>query len=336
MKKLLLASLAWLAASAHPSDELRRERLPADVDFVVHIDVEGFKQTQLWKHVREEGEDMDLDIEELDDIREDFGIDPLTDVRAITLYKVESEEEPTVVLFSSNAKVDEALVRLQKEREYRRVVSSGIELHTWSDSGDDDECAYAYVHAVGAERVVVLASSESSAVRAARVLRGQDPSHASAGTLLTLAPARGSFLYLAAAEIPHLHEFTPASPILGLAQGIQVDLGEAGGFLRAHMGVTTGSPQDALDISNVVNGLMSIVRLAGAEAGEALELLTGLRLSTRGSEVTVDFEFAVDRLLEIARSYDEDERERATEDDEEGEHERREPRKKVKVDRRER
>lgn len=311
MKNLLLASLAGLATTAFPSDELKRERLPADVDFVVHVDVEGLKETQLWKHVTEQGEDLDLHFDELDEFRDEFGIDPLTDVRAFTLYKVAEEEDPTVVLFSSNPRVDEALVKLQKEHGYRKVTSSGIELHTWGDSDragqgntdqrntDDEDRMFAYVHTAGQERVVVLASNETSAVRAARVLRGEDPSHASAGTLLTLAPAKGSFLYLAASEIPHLDEFTPASQTLGLAQGIQVDLGEAGGYLRAHMGLNTGSAKDALDISNVLNGLVSLARLAGSELGDLLELLTGIRLSTRGSEVTVDFEFQVQRLLEI-------------------------------------
>src|SRR5688572_19894598 len=178
-----LASLAWLATSGHYTDELRRERLPADVDLVMHIDLESLKQTQLWKHFEEQNlHEFDIDIDELDDFVDEWGIDPLTDVRAMTLYKVESEEDPTVVLFSSTAKVDEALLRLQKERGYRRPRSSGIELHTWGD--DDDERMYGYVHAAAGERVVVLASSETSAVRAARVLRGEDPSHASAGVLL--------------------------------------------------------------------------------------------------------------------------------------------------------
>lgn len=307
MKLLFLASLVWLANPLAPSasDELKRERLPADVDFVIHLDMEALRSTELWKHVSEQSEDFDLDIDELDDIRREFGIDPLTDVRALTLYKVESEEEPTVVLFSSNSRVDEALEKLQLEDGYRRLVSSGIELHTWSDDSDDDEDRmFAYVHAIGAERVVVLAANERSAVRAARVLRGEDPSHASAGTLLTLAPARGSFMYVAAAEIPSFDddEDSPASQIFGLAQGIQFDVGEAGGYLRAHMGLITNSAEDALNISNVINGLISMARLWGSELGEAVEFLTGVRLSSRGTEVTVDWEFAVERMIEIFES----------------------------------
>src|SRR5262245_1963783 len=126
MNQFLLASLVWLATSASPSDELKRERLPADVDFVVHIDVEGLKATQLWKHVSEKSKDLHFDIDELDEVRDELGIDPLTDVRAVTLYKIESEEDPTVVLFSSTPKIDEAVAKHQKEHGYKRIVSSGI------------------------------------------------------------------------------------------------------------------------------------------------------------------------------------------------------------------
>jgi len=314
MNQLLLNCLAWLAPfflqPLPAGDELKRERLPADVDFVMHFDFEGFKQTELWKEVSTDLDQAELkaDLGDLDDLRTRFGIDPLTDVRAVTLFKVKSEEDPTVVLFSTTDKIDAALKNFQKEPGYARLNEGGIELHTWkTDDDGKDETVCAYVHSgANGERVVVLASNKESALRSARVLRGEAPNHANAGTLLSITPAHGSFLYVAAAEIPHLDEFTPASQVFGLAHGIQVDLGEAGGFLRGHMGVTTKSPQDALDVSNVVNGLMSIVRLAGAEAGEALELLNGLRLNTRGSEVSVDFEFGVRRLVEILKTLDQD------------------------------
>jgi hypothetical protein len=314
MLPIVLASVAWLAplslsTPSLRSDELKRERLPADVDFVLHFDLEGLKRTELWLRVAAKagGEHrFSAEIEELDELEERFGIDPFTDVRAVTLFKTKGEEEPTVILFSATEKVDEALIRFQAEPGYARVVESGIELHTWK-SEDDGETAYAYLHAKsGPERVVVLAKNKKSAVRAARVLRGEEPSHLQSGTLLTLAPAPGSFLYLAAAKIPHLDEFPPASRVFGLAQGIQVDLGEAGGFLRGHLGLTTGSPEDALNVSNVINGLISLGRLTGEKLGDLLELLTGFRINTRGSEVTLDFEYGVARLLEILESFEDE------------------------------
>jgi hypothetical protein len=316
MNALILAGAAWLTTFAAPPlsapplttpDELKRERVPADVDLVVHLDLEGFKQTQVWKHVLAtlEREELEEGLEDLQELKSRFGIDPLTDVRAVTLFKIEAEEEPTVVLFSTSTAVDEALKRFQKEGDYERVTASGVELHTWGALDSAGERVFAYLHTgAGAERVVVLSGNQDSAVHAARVLRGEDPSHARAGTALKLAPAPGSFLYVATNTIPHIED-TPASQVFGLAQGIQLDLGEAGGLLRAHMGITTASPKDATDISNVMNGLISLARLAGAELGEALEILTGIRLNTRGSEVLFDFEFEVERLLEIFQSLEE-------------------------------
>lgn len=309
MKVLLLASVAWLvpffAPALVPADGLKRERLPADVDLVVHFDMEGFKATQLWKSIADgpQGAELREGLEGMDEFKQRFGIDPFSDLRAVTLYKTKADEEPTVVLFSTTAAIDGALAKFQTEPGYQRLTDSGIELHTWSEGGGD--AVFAYVHAAGnEERVVVLADQRESVLRAARVLRNEEPNHARDGALLRVEPARGSFLYLAASEIPHLDEFTPASQVFGLAQGIQVDLGEAGGFLRGHMGLTTASPEDALNISNVVNGLISLSRLAADRVGEAMELLTGLRLNTRGSEVTLDFEYGVDRLLEVLRSLD--------------------------------
>jgi hypothetical protein len=304
MNPLLLVSVLLLAPL--PADGLRRERLPADVDFVLHLDFEGLKATELWRRFNEspEGAELRAGLDELKEFEARFGIDPLADVRALTLFKVRDEEEPTVVLFSTTARVDEALKRFQREPGYRLLTESGIELHSWvkdeeagGEDGWDHDSAFAYVHrGAGDERVVVLAGNKAGALRAARVLRGQDPSHASAGSPLTLAPASGSFLYVAAIG---LEAFTPASQVFGLAQGIQVDLGEAGGFLRAHMGLTTRSAQEAFDVSNLINGAVSLARLTGGGLGEVLELLTGVRLSTLGSEVRFDFEFEVSRLLEI-------------------------------------
>ena len=95
MNALLLAataaaSAAWLAF-APASDQLRRDRLPADVDFVVHLDVEGLRQTTLWKHLEEGLAEEDVDIDDLEEFKTRYGIDPFTDVRALTLFKVKAE-----------------------------------------------------------------------------------------------------------------------------------------------------------------------------------------------------------------------------------------------------
>ncbi|MEQ1894694.1 MAG: hypothetical protein ABL998_19300 [Planctomycetota bacterium] len=301
----LLLSLPLLFASGSIGDQLRKDRLPADVDFVMHLDLEGFKATELWKLAQKDG-DFHAEFDELKEVEERFGLNPLTDVRAITLYKVEKEEDPTVVLLSTSAKVDAALEKLRGEAGYRRLSEGKIELHTWKERNQDDENVFAYLHGSGDERVVVLASKRESALHAARVLRGEDVSLARSGTGLTVAPASGSFLYMSAASLSALDEFAPASQVLGLAQGLQFDVGEAGGLLQAHMGLAAADADKAFHLSNTVNGFISLAYLAGQELGDVLELLSGLKVRAQGANVTMDFEFELDRLVEILRSLDDD------------------------------
>jgi hypothetical protein len=104
-----------------------------------------------------------------------------------------------------------------------------------------------------------------------------------------------------------------------LAQGLQFDVGEAGGLLQAHLGVATADTEKAFHLANTVNGFVSLAYLAGEELGDALELLSGLRVRAQGAKVTMDFEFELDRLVEILRSLDGDD------DEEQDEPERVEP-----------
>lgn len=297
----LLLSLPLLFTCGSSGDGLRKERLPADVDFVMHLDLEGLKATDMWQLVQKDGKfHVDFDeLEELGEVEERFGLNPLTDVRAVTLYKVEKEEDPTVVLLSTSTKVDAALERLKSERGYRRLSEGKIELHTWQEASHDDEAVFAYLHGSGEERVVVLASKRDSAVRAARVLRGEDISLARSGTGLTVTPQAGSFLYMSASGLPEMDEFAPASQALGLAQGLQFDVGEAGGLLQAHLALATADNEKAFHLSNTVNGLLSLAYLMGEELGEALELLSGVRVRAKGPQVSLDFEFELERLVEI-------------------------------------
>ena len=300
----LLLSLPLLFASGSIGDQLRKDRLPADVDFVMHLDLEGLKATELWKLAQQGGE-LHAELDELKEVEQRFGLNPLTDVRAVTLYKVEQEEDPTVVLLSTSAKVDAALEKLRSERGYQRLSEGKIELHTWREKDQDDEKVFAYLHGSGDERVVVLASKRASALHAARVLRGEEASLARAGNGLLVTPAAGSFLYMSAASLSSLDEFAPASHVLGLAQGLQFDVGEAGGLLKAHLGLAAADADKAFHLSNTVNGLISLAYLAGQELGEALELLSGLKVRAQGTKVTMDFEFELDRLVEILRALDE-------------------------------
>ncbi len=302
-------TLAFLLTGAPEKlDELDRSRLPADVDMVLHLDLEGLRRTQLWRTLETaEGFNLAGEIEELDEFRRRFGIDLLNDVRAVTVYKTKGEEEPSVALVRVAPSVEEALRTFQGEEGYRSVERGGVQFHVWSDGDGGDEAVYAYLHPLrGGDRLAVVAKDVKSAVRATLVVRGEEASLAGArDSALRVQPAPGSFLYLSAMELPGIED-SPASHVFGLAQGIQLDLGEAGGFLRAQAAIVTETPEESREVADLLNGLIALGNLASRELGEAgttlRDLSRALRVSAVDNQVTVDFEYSVNALFQAARS----------------------------------
>jgi hypothetical protein len=298
----LIAVAVFARGELVSPDALDRSRLPADVDLVVHIDLEGLRSTQIWRFLEDEV-DIEAEIGELDEVRERFGVDLVHDVKSVTIYKTKGEEDPTAALLRFSPVLDQALSVLEREPGYRAVTQDGIPLHSWSDGGEESVDAYAYVHALaGGDRMVVFSERVTNAVEAARVLRGEARNLAQSKTpALAVQPAPGSFLYVSASEFPGIED-TPASQLFGLAQGIQLDLGEAGGFLNVHAAVTT---EQAQDVAGMLNGMIAMGNLVSGQFGEASEVFRGLlravRVSALGSEVTVDFQYSVQALLEDMR-----------------------------------
>ena len=302
MTRLILTTAAALAlASASLADELRRSSIPADASMVLHFDFEGFRRTSLWQMLLEH-EDFDIaaELDELEDIRREFGIDPLTDVRSVTVYG-RDDAEPHAALVTVNDRIDTALHRMRDEEDYRSFRSGGLDLHSWDDGGDS---VFAYVHPLrSGDRVLVLSDSPERVIDGARVLAGERESLADVrAPRLDVRPNRGSFLYVAAADLPSLHDIEPASQLFGLAQGIQFDLGEAGGLLFAQLAVVTESDEDARNLADMGQGLIAMARLVASGQAEipdvAIDTLDSIQINRRGNEISVGFELDVRRVMD--------------------------------------
>jgi len=284
-----------------PAEALPREFVPADARLVFHVDCDALRATTLWKVVMSESGPLSGELDDLEEIQVELGIDPFQDVKSVTLYGTEVGADPTAVLLVVNKSLDRAIDALRDRHGLRTIRAEGLDLYALDE---DDETIVAHVAELpGGDRLIVLSDSVEKTSRAVRVVRGDLPSLADdAGARLQARPGHGSFLYgELAGGLPE--ELQPASQVFGLAQGIQFDFGEAGGSLFVHASLATESDEDAMDVADTVDGLLALARLAADEIPpEAKNLLRALRVNTRGSLVTVDFEYDVHSLLSIVES----------------------------------
>ena len=297
-RSLSILALTALAATTD-AGELRRDLVPANVSWIGHFDFEGLQRTNLWNQLLTHEEfELEDAMGELDEIRREIGIDPLQDIRSITVFGTGMSEEETVAMVRTTSAIDLALDRFAEEDEYRRTSRGGYVLHSWDNEG------YAYLHeGQGDERVLLVAGDPATLARTADVLNGRGLSLMGTATpRVTAVPSSESFVFFAAAEgIPGLHEIEPASQIANLAQGIVFQMGEARGELFLTANVLTADIDAALNLSDVFDGLLALAKLAMATEdlpSSLRDLTRSLQVETRGNEVWIEFRYSVQALFQ--------------------------------------
>jgi len=152
---ILLNSPVALAPVPAASD-LDVTRISADATWVIHVDAEALRATDLWRVFRDEmrvGGALDLDQDELDEWRDferEFGIRPLEDVDAITVSGSGDLGDDPVIMIETDEILDRALSVLQQKGEYRSFDRDGVTLHGWERDGDDGAF---YIHKDGRRRL---------------------------------------------------------------------------------------------------------------------------------------------------------------------------------------
>lgn len=294
------------------ADRFDPARVAAGARWVAHVDVEALAASELHAALAEDGElRLEDEVEEL----KELGLEPLKDLRSVTVYSVDPRSEHAVVLLVGNANVDGALERLKGREGYREERVEGQPVHVWG--GDGGAWYAAVLRREGSQdRLVVQSDDRASLVLACGVLEGraehlavgEDPA-ATTGAVLRARPEEGSILFAAAttrlAELPGLEL---ASNVVKLADDVVFDLGEARGELFARLRVDARTEKEARQVQQVLQGAAALLALVGGEdpeVGRVVQDLSGaLRFTTAGAEVHAEFRMPTRRLIDDLRALD--------------------------------
>ncbi|MEW6072006.1 MAG: hypothetical protein AB1726_05325 [Planctomycetota bacterium] len=303
---LALAGLVLLAAPAS-AERLDPRLVPATARFLVHIDVEGLKRTELWTGLLALAAASEEDLLTWMAVLEaETTMDPRRDLQSVTLFGSHPDPEHLVVLVAGNERLDGLVARLEKEPSHRLLDMEGVSLHQVDADG---QSLVGFPEERGEGRLFLGSYDPGELLRAVRVLRGRDPSLARAGEApLPSTPREGSFLFLSATgQLPGLDEIGPESVMLGHAKSIALELGEANGVLDARLSVTVKSEEMARNASEVIQGLAALGRLAVGAGEEDMkplaDLLDRLRFGRSGDVVTVGLSFETKALLGLAQGH---------------------------------
>jgi hypothetical protein len=293
------------AAAARP---LEAGWVAADAIWLAHVDVGAFKNSTLGRYMLEHPDQFGLD--EAEEFEQEIGLDPLTDFMSFTLYGFSDDPENDGVLVAvTSARADEALARLKARDEIdsAEVRLDGYTVHVLADGGERH-----YLHVGPADRrdqrIVVLAGSEDAVLGAVKVIDGRAPGLTPGQSpILGDGPGDGSIVFLACGG-GDLLGIEPASEILRLSDGVTVDIGEAADKAYGEATVSANSRESAVNIADVVEGMLALGRLIAAEEPEArplADLADAVTITSRDRKITVRVAFDAEQLLWVLGAFDE-------------------------------
>jgi hypothetical protein len=298
-----LATLLLATALAAPasSDVLDKARVPARARALVHVDVEALLASQVVRELEQADPDMkiDFDLGEATPLLK--GVRPLQDVRSVTLFAVDPQQERFGVVLRTSDKADALLKVAIATDAYELVPLAGWQVHSWKDGEQRVFGAVVPLQGTG-DRLVLMSNDADLMGAGIAALDGSGKTLKGRGQgQLAARPEPGTILFLASdISLAELSREDPTSSVARLVQGGVLQLGEVQGEVFANMAVVTESPEDALRVQQVMQGVTALASLVSEEAeqGQALQRLVGaLRFHTTGSQLFAEFRYELTSLI---------------------------------------
>ena len=295
MKKILLTFLA-VAVSA-VAGEFKPGQVPANAQWFLHVDVSGFKKTQLGKFGLEQTKAFAPFI---DGFAEMIQFDPRKDLYGITVFGTVTEGEGEVqakgaVMVHGNFNQPHLLSLLSTNETFKKEQAKGFEIFSWSDKEKQSYGAFS------GRNHLLVGDNRGLLIEALQVLRGEAPAlkAAEVGNL-----AKGDFFLLSSRTkgLP----FPAEAKVLEHVRGIGVTVGEFDKNLVVSARVTAADDEVITLIQKSVEGLLAVARLLVWEAEDAnlqeLEaLLREVAIVKQKNTVVIRLAVPVKKILDLAR-----------------------------------
>ena len=274
----------------------------ADAAWVVHIDVEAVMASHLGPFLVSPPTPLRA---RLDEVRAEIGLDPLKDIKSITVYGSSGASDEGMVIIASSPAVDGVLEHLKGEGEYAKVEDNGVVFHTWKQGA---ETHYATVRDGPEEggnqtRILFLAGSREHIDQGLRVVDGEAPRRAADEP----APGLGSMLFVHGKDIPEKLRRQVATNFIKMVDGLLVDVGESTGKLYASVTLVADSSENVAALMQSVQRVLAFARLGAQGDPELSRLCDSISLSTDGLDVAARLTCDIgDALRELRKKTDGD------------------------------
>jgi hypothetical protein len=290
------ASLAALAAWAGP---LQKHHVAAEAKWVLHLDVDAFKATQLGAYI---GGELDQKLAKPKaDLKAqlDFDFD-WRRITALTAYGTgfrPDEQGKGILLVYTDMDLQKALEAVIDKQQggnaeagpVKRLEPGPLPLYLINDD--------LYV-APQPGRPVLVSKFHQEILKARPVFAGQAPTLAASDAFGDLLSAPGALFFLAAAQgFNEVPQMPPKARVLKQAEGLRLIISETAGQLGLNALLKTKTPEVSQQVQQVLQGLIALGTLSQPDNQDLQQLIQATKVAAGDKSVTVNVQLPADKVI---------------------------------------
>ena len=307
MKKVILSVVATvLVSSTAFGGALDTKVVGGGASWVFHADIEAMLASELGKMFLAAAEKKEGFAKGVEEMKKQFGCDPLKDIRGVTVYGPKFGARDAAVVVDATVAADKLIDILKEKESYKSEKYGKHAIHQWVEKKRGaDETTYACFYD---NKTVVIATGLARLKGALNVLDG-DSDNLTKTKAIKLLPesADGEFFVMAADKIEFPDGKAPRAAMLRGITSAVMQCGESEGGLFMTASVFADSDEDATNMRQFVQGVLAFsMMMRQQEKFAALkDLGEKIEVSGKGKEVRVDASIPVKSLEKILSFMDE-------------------------------
>lgn len=294
---LAVGLMAGGAVFAAPLD---MNLVPADAQWVFHVDFDAFRLTQIGQLVLEDVAAQRQ--KQIDALAEMLGSDLTTDIANVTLFGADGEEENAVALLRGKFDREKLLTLLALNETYATSDYREYTIHKWVDEHKKKN----QVGAFAADDVIVISQSEKAVTGFLDVYSGAagslEQNKGAIGAALQGLPAN-AFVAAAADKLADLAQGKGRAAILRNSRFAAFIADETSGSLKLHLNLETESPDVARQVEQIIYGMFALGRLHESRHPQLGPLMEACTMERIENALVIEFTYPSAELFDLMKSH---------------------------------
>lgn len=280
---LAVVLLTTFGLSSGRAGSLDPSHVPAEAQWLIHIDYEALSDSAICQAIREEKPAVSKMVQGW--MKQRYGIDPPQDLKSLTMFSRDYREYTGTVVIKADYDPEKVKQRLQQSMNHRTTQWQDHILHTITlskqkspDEGPsgDEEMTVVLVD----NETILLASSVANAKRDLKLLAGNSNSLQGKKSALLTDKVESAWMHGAAINLGELKQHPVAMPILAQHERITWSFGkQSDGKLYEQAKLVAQSKQTAKKMKTILDGVVAYEELWATESEPLSALIKNVQIT---------------------------------------------------------